>query len=46
MQQVWSRDQASFEKKLELDERYIAKRSIWLDLKLIAHTIIAIPRGH
>lgn len=46
MQQVWSRDQASFEKKLELDERYIADRSVWLDLKLIAHTIIAIPRGH
>jgi lipopolysaccharide/colanic/teichoic acid biosynthesis glycosyltransferase/glycosyltransferase involved in cell wall biosynthesis len=46
MQQVWSRDQASFEKKLELDMRYIARRSVWLDLKLIAHTILAIPRGH
>ena len=46
MQQVWSRDQASFEKKLELDMRYIRNRSLWLDLKLVAHTIIAIPRGH
>lgn len=46
MQQVWSRDQCSFEQKLNLDMRYIRSRSVWLDLKLIAHTILAIPRGH
>ncbi|MFA5891005.1 MAG: sugar transferase [Actinomycetota bacterium] len=46
LQQVWSRDMCSFEKKLDMDMAYIERRSIWVDVKLIAHTILAIPRGH
>jgi lipopolysaccharide/colanic/teichoic acid biosynthesis glycosyltransferase/glycosyltransferase involved in cell wall biosynthesis len=46
MQQVWFRHTASFEAKLQMDLNYIRQRSTWLDLKLIAHTFLAMARGH
>ncbi|MCA1830347.1 MAG: sugar transferase, partial [Actinobacteria bacterium] len=46
MQQVWHRHSASFDEKLRMDMDYISRRSLWLDVKLIAHTLLAIPRGH
>jgi lipopolysaccharide/colanic/teichoic acid biosynthesis glycosyltransferase/glycosyltransferase involved in cell wall biosynthesis len=46
MQQVWHRHTASFEEKLALDFKYMAARSVWLDLKLIVHSARAVFRGH
>ena len=46
MQQVWHRHTASFEEKLGLDFKYIRNRSLWLDTKLILHSVRAVFRGH
>ncbi len=46
MQQVWHRHTASFEEKLALDMKYVRDRSLWLDVKLLLHTIKAALSGH
>lgn len=46
LQQVWFRNSASFDNKLKMDMDYINRRSLWLDIKLILHTIPAALRGH
>jgi len=46
MQQVWHRHTASFEDKLQMDMNYIWHRSVMLDVKLMAHTFVAMARGH
>lgn len=46
LQQVWARNMASFEDKLRMDLNYIRERTIWMDIKLLIHTIPSAVRGH
>jgi lipopolysaccharide/colanic/teichoic acid biosynthesis glycosyltransferase/glycosyltransferase involved in cell wall biosynthesis len=46
LQQVWARNMASFEDKLRMDLNYIRERSIWMDVKLLLHTVPSAFRGH
>lgn len=43
--QVRRRGRATFSEMLELDLEYVRRRSLWLDLSIIAHTPLAILRG-
>jgi len=43
--QVWGRNKVSFKRWVEMDLFYIDNWSLWLDLKLIAHTFRAVLRG-
>jgi exopolysaccharide biosynthesis polyprenyl glycosylphosphotransferase len=43
--QVWGRNRVSFKRWVEMDLYYIDNWSLWLDLKLIAHTFRAVLRG-
>ncbi len=43
--QVWGRNRVSFRRWVEMDIYYIDNWSIWLDLKLIAHTVLVVLRG-
>ena len=43
--QVWGRNQVSFKRWVEMDIQYIEGWSLWLDLKLIAHTFGVVVRG-
>jgi lipopolysaccharide/colanic/teichoic acid biosynthesis glycosyltransferase len=43
--QVWGRNEVSFKRWMEMDLEYIDNWSIWVDLKLIAHTIPAMVKG-
>ncbi|MFY9342334.1 MAG: sugar transferase [Planctomycetota bacterium] len=43
--QVYGRNRVSFKRWVEMDLFYIDNWSIWLDLKLIAHTFRAVLRG-
>lgn len=43
--QVYGRNQVSFKRWVEMDLFYIDNWSLWLDLKLIAHTFRAVLRG-
>jgi exopolysaccharide biosynthesis polyprenyl glycosylphosphotransferase len=43
--QVWGRNQVTFKRWVEMDIQYIDGWSLWLDLKLIAHTFGVVVRG-
>jgi exopolysaccharide biosynthesis polyprenyl glycosylphosphotransferase len=43
--QVYGRNRVSFKRWVEMDLYYIDNWSLWLDLKLIAHTFRAVLRG-
>jgi lipopolysaccharide/colanic/teichoic acid biosynthesis glycosyltransferase len=43
--QVWGRNRVSFKRWVEMDLYYIDNWSLWLDLKLLAHTVRAVIRG-
>jgi len=43
--QVYGRNRVSFKRWVEMDLYYIDNWSLWLDLKLIAHTFRAVMRG-
>ncbi|MBL9078484.1 MAG: sugar transferase [Planctomycetes bacterium] len=43
--QVWGRNRVSFKRWVEMDLYYIDNWSLWLDLKLIAHTVRVVLRG-
>ncbi len=43
--QVWGRNRVSFKRWVEMDLYYIDNWSLWLDLKLIVHTVRAVIRG-
>ncbi len=43
--QVWGRNRVSFHRWVEMDLAYIDNWSIWLDIKLILHTLPAMIRG-
>lgn len=43
--QVWGRNRVSFKRWVEMDLYYIDNWSLWMDLKLIAHTFRAVLRG-
>ncbi|MBX3462791.1 MAG: sugar transferase [Planctomycetes bacterium] len=43
--QVWGRNRVSFKRWVEMDLFYIDNWSLWLDLKLIAHTVRGVLRG-
>lgn len=43
--QVWGRNRVSFHRWMEMDLAYIDNWSIWLDIKLILHTLPAMLRG-
>jgi exopolysaccharide biosynthesis polyprenyl glycosylphosphotransferase len=43
--QVWGRNRVSFKRWVEMDLYYIDNWSLWLDLKLIAHTFRAVLGG-
>ena len=43
--QVWGRNRVSFDRWIEMDIAYIDNWSIWLDIKLILHTVPALVRG-
>jgi lipopolysaccharide/colanic/teichoic acid biosynthesis glycosyltransferase len=40
--QVSGRSDTSYEERVRLDMRYIAERSLWLDLKIMAATVPAL----
>lgn len=43
--QVYGRNRVSFKRWVEMDLYYIDNWSLWLDLKLIAHTVRVVVRG-
>ena len=43
--QVWGRNRVSFKRWVEMDLYYIDNWSLWLDVKLIAHTFRAVLAG-
>jgi exopolysaccharide biosynthesis polyprenyl glycosylphosphotransferase len=43
--QVWGRNRVSFKRWVEMDLFYIDNWSLWLDFKLIVHTVGAVVRG-
>ncbi|MCA8951660.1 MAG: sugar transferase [Planctomycetes bacterium] len=43
--QVWGRNRVSFKRWVEMDLFYIDNWSLWLDIKLIAHTFRAVLKG-
>ena len=43
--QVWGRNRVSFKRWVEMDIYYIDNWSLWMDLKLIAHTLRVVIRG-
>jgi exopolysaccharide biosynthesis polyprenyl glycosylphosphotransferase len=43
--QVWGRNRVSFKRWVEMDLYYIDNWSLWMDLKLIAHTVRAVLQG-
>jgi len=43
--QVWGRNRVSFKRWVEMDLYYIDNWSLWLDLKLIAHTFRTVVSG-
>lgn len=43
--QVWGRNRVSFKRWVEMDLYYIDNWSLWLDIKLIAHTFRAVLSG-
>lgn len=43
--QTSGRNDTSYSKRIQLDEQYIAKRSFWLDLKLVAITVPTMLRA-
>ncbi|MBL8730675.1 MAG: exopolysaccharide biosynthesis polyprenyl glycosylphosphotransferase [Planctomycetes bacterium] len=43
--QVWGRNKVSFKRWVEMDLYYIDNWSLWLDLKLIAHTVRVVVSG-
>jgi len=43
--QVWGRNRVSFKRWVEMDLYYIDNWSLWLDVKLIAHTFRAVLQG-
>jgi len=43
--QVWGRNQVSFKRWVEMDLYYIDNWSLWLDIKLSAHTVRTVVRG-
>ena len=43
--QVWGRSRVSFKRWVEMDLFYIDNWSLWLDVKLIAHTFRAVLKG-
>lgn len=43
--QVWGRNRVSFKRWVEMDIYYIDNWSLWMDIKLIAHTFRVVLRG-
>ena len=43
--QVWGRNRVSFKRWVEMDLYYIDNWSLWMDVKLIAHTFRVVLRG-
>lgn len=43
--QVWGRNRVSFKRWVEMDLYYIDNWSLWMDIKLILHTVRAVFRG-
>ena len=43
--QVWGRNRVSFKRWVEMDLYYIDNWSLWMDLKLIAHTVRVVLQG-
>lgn len=43
--QVWGRNRVSFKRWVEMDLYYIDNWSLWMDVKLIVHTVRAVFRG-
>ncbi len=43
--QVSGRQDLTFERRLELDREYLDRRSIWLDLRILARTLPAVVLG-
>jgi lipopolysaccharide/colanic/teichoic acid biosynthesis glycosyltransferase len=43
--QVWGRNRVSFKRWVEMDLYYIDNWTLWMDLKLIAHTVRVVLQG-
>ncbi len=44
--QVSGRNRLSYEERVELDQRYVATRSAWLDCKILARTVVVVVTRH
>lgn len=44
--QVSGRNWTTYEQRVELDRRYVEKRSAWLDCKIVAKTVVVVLTGH
>jgi lipopolysaccharide/colanic/teichoic acid biosynthesis glycosyltransferase len=44
--QVTARRDPSFEKNMALDVEYIENWSLWLDLKILARTLLVVAKGN
>ena len=43
--QVSGRNSTGYERRIDLDELYIKNRSVWLDLKILAKTVVVVITG-
>ena len=43
--QVWGRNKVSFKRWVEMDLFYIDNWSLWMDIKLLLHTVRCVMRG-
>jgi len=42
--QVGGRNQTTYERRVELDEFYVKNRSVWLDCRILAKTVVVVLR--
>jgi lipopolysaccharide/colanic/teichoic acid biosynthesis glycosyltransferase len=40
--QVSGRNRVSYERRVQLDDEYVKNRSIWLDLQILARTVLVV----
>jgi lipopolysaccharide/colanic/teichoic acid biosynthesis glycosyltransferase len=43
--QVSGRNRTTYERRVELDELYVGRRSAWLDCKILAKTVVVVVKG-
>lgn len=43
--QVWGRNKVTFKRWVDMDLHYIDNWSLWMDVKLLLHTVVVVARG-